>query len=120
MPLQKLLRKIFSATHEARGPLVVFILLIAGGTWVYHLLEGWTLFDSLYFSVITLTTIGYGDVHPTLVASKAFTMVYVLIGVGLLLYIFTIITRHVFEDEKKEIHRIDEAIDRLEQFLKKK
>jgi len=58
------------------------------GTVVYHYLEDWGWFDSLYFSVITLTTVGYGDLAPSTTASKLFTMVYLGIGISLLGAIF--------------------------------
>ena len=61
---------------------VILILLL--GTWFYTKVEGWSALDALYFSVITLTTIGYGDFYPQTTAGKIFTMVYVLIGLGLI------------------------------------
>lgn len=48
------------------------------GTVVYHLLEDWSWVDSLYFSVVTLTTVGYGDLSPTTDLSKLFTVVYLV------------------------------------------
>lgn len=57
---------------------------LALGTWFYARVEGWSVLDSLYFSVITLTTVGYGDFSPTTVPGKIFTMIYVLIGLGLI------------------------------------
>jgi voltage-gated potassium channel Kch len=63
--------------------LVVFTLSL--GTVTYHSIEGWTWLDSLYFSVITLTTIGFGDLAPATDLGKIFTIIYVFIGLGILL-----------------------------------
>ena len=58
--------------------------IIAIGTIVYALLEHWSLVDSLYFSVVTLATVGFGDLHPTTNAAKLFTVAYVLSGLGII------------------------------------
>jgi len=55
------------------------------GTLAYHLLEGWNLIDSLYFSVITLATVGYGDFVPTTPIARIFTIIYVINGISILL-----------------------------------
>ncbi len=48
----------------------------------YHWAEKWSWLDSFYFSVITIATVGYGDLAPTTPLSKIFTMVYILCGIG--------------------------------------
>ena len=58
--------------------------LVAVGTVVYHALEHWSWTVSFYFSVCTLTTVGYGDYFPTTDASRLFTAIYVLVGVSIL------------------------------------
>lgn len=75
---------------------LIFLILssIAGGTVVYSTLEGWSLLDSLYFSTVTLTTVGYGDLHPTKPSSKIFTIFFVLVGVALMLYALSILGRY--------------------------
>jgi len=55
------------------------------GTITYHYLEGWSLIDALYFSVITLATVGYGDLTPTTPIAKIFTIIYVINGLSILL-----------------------------------
>lgn len=67
------------------------LMLIAIGTIVYHYLENWSYIDSFYFAVISVTTVGYGDLFPTSDESKLFTSVYILIGVSVFFYgLFTI------------------------------
>lgn len=56
--------------------------LLAIGTIVYHRMEHWTWIESLYFTVATLATVGYGDLHPTTDASRLFTVFFILFGVS--------------------------------------
>ncbi len=66
-----------------------FVIVI--GAALYHWLEGWSWLDSLYFVVITLTTIGYGDLSPTTPATKLITIFYSINGIVLLLMLFDVI-----------------------------
>ena len=61
------------------------VIAITSGVVFYSLVEHLRPVDALYFSVTTLTTVGYGDFSPQTSAGKLFTVVYVLVGVGLLL-----------------------------------
>ncbi len=56
------------------------VLLIAVGTWGYHILEGWQLFDALYMTVITLGSVGFSETHPLSQVGRAFTIVLILGG----------------------------------------
>jgi voltage-gated potassium channel len=64
-------------------PVVVGILLVSG-TIFYWSVEDWTLIQALYFSVVTLATVGYGDLTPTSDFSRIFTIIYIFIGLGVL------------------------------------
>jgi voltage-gated potassium channel len=67
-------------------PLAVWsAVLLLIGTVFYHNIEGWGWIDSLYFCVISLATVGYGDLHPTTDIGKIFTIFYLLTGVSILL-----------------------------------
>jgi hypothetical protein len=62
-------------------PLVAGALLLTG-TIFYWRAEDWTVIQALYFSVVTLTTIGYGDLHPTSAGTQIFTIIYIFTGLG--------------------------------------
>jgi len=91
--------------------LVIFILTL--GTFFYHNVEGWTWLDSLYFTVVTLTTVGYGDFSPETDLGKAFTMVYIFVGLGILYGFATIlgkeIVSHRLEKVGKAVQKADES-----------
>ncbi|WP_269849570.1 potassium channel family protein [Methanosarcina horonobensis] len=66
--------------------------------------------DSLYFSVITLTTVGYGDFTPQTVYGKIFTMIYIFFGLGILIGFITPIGEFL----------VDRRLERLEKQVQKK
>lgn len=63
----------------AATTIAIWILI---GTFVFHSLEDWNWIQSFYFSVVTLTTVGYGDLVPTSDTTRLFVSFYILIGVG--------------------------------------
>lgn len=75
--------------REERGPVLLVASLLIIGTAFYMLVEGWSAVDALYFSSMSLATVGYGDLVPDTAAAKLFTVVYVLAGIGILVSFFT-------------------------------
>jgi hypothetical protein len=83
---------------------VVLIGTLAVGTWFYHHVEGWDWLDALYFCVITLATIGYGDLAPRTSLGKAFTIVFVFVGIGLLAATFSQLASSLITSEQQRLH----------------
>jgi voltage-gated potassium channel len=67
---------------------VLLALIIAGGTTGYTLIERWSPWDAFYMTMITVTTVGYREVHPLSRAGELFTVVIVTVGVATVLYSF--------------------------------
>lgn len=72
----------------------IFVSFIGFGVVFYHLVEKWSWFDSLWFTIITIATIGYGDFVPHTIPGKVFTMLYVFIGIGLFIYVANTFLRY--------------------------
>lgn len=70
--------------HIYRILLATALFMIMLGTVVYHFVEGYSWLNSYYMSVVTLTTVGYGDYVPHTDFGKIFTTFYILVGVGIL------------------------------------
>jgi len=85
---------------RAQGPVFAVALLVcivAGGTIGYVEIEGWGLWDAFYMTIITVTTVGYKEVHDLSRAGQAFNVVVLISGVGAALYTFTLLATVVVE-----------------------
>ena len=91
----------FLLPSRARMRLVLLAVLgaITLGTIVFHLLEGWSILDSLYVTAQTLTTVGFGDLAPTTPAGRAFATVFMMVGVGVVLYALTTTVQSIVHSE---------------------
>lgn len=76
--------KLVKHPPRVRYIIAVGLSVLGIGVVFYHYIEDLSWLDSLYFCVVTLTTIGYGDIVPKTDAGKLFTVFYVLIGIGIL------------------------------------
>ena len=63
--------------------------LVLTGSLFYWRFEDWTFLEALYFSIVTLTTVGYGDFSPTTAGTQIFTIFYILTGFGVLVALLT-------------------------------
>lgn len=104
----RFLRAIWSGLKDPdfRGLFALVVLIILAGTWFYHVQEGWSWLDALYFTVITLTTVGYGDFSPVTPGGKIFTMVYILLGLGILSSFIVMMAQHSQSRQPRLIERL--------------
>jgi voltage-gated potassium channel len=82
---------------EFRGLFVLVVVTLAAGTLVYWQIEDWSLLDAFYFSSITLSTVGYGDLPPETAAGKLFTVFYLFTGIGLIVAFLNTVARTAIE-----------------------
>lgn len=95
-------------------PVIILISIVITGTIGFHIIEGANLLDSLYWTVITLATVGYGDIPPETQAGRLFTVFLVTIGVGVILYTFSLIGKNIIEGSIWEIFTVSEKADEVE------
>ena len=86
---------------EFRGLFVLVVVTLVAGTLFYWEIEGWSLLDAFYFSSITLTTVGYGDLAPETVAGKLFTVFYIFTGIGLIVAFLNAVARTAVEQREQ-------------------
>jgi voltage-gated potassium channel len=80
------------------------LAILAFGTLGYHLLEGWGFLDSLYMTVITLTTVGYSEVHPFVhPETRVFTILLILSGMGVVFYSLGTFTQGLVEGQVRDL-----------------
>jgi voltage-gated potassium channel len=80
---------------EVQAVALLAAAMITFATIFYRLVEGWSLIDSAYFSVVTIATVGYGDLTPQTVLGKLFTIGYIFVGIGIFVAAATAIAQAV-------------------------
>lgn len=92
------------------------LTIFIAGTLGFHYLEGWTFADSFYFTVATLSTVGYGDFSPHTALGKWFTISIIILGVGTMLYSFGLVSEMVIEGRLRRLlgrGKMERMIDKL-------
>lgn len=86
-------------SFRLRNAILAVITAIAVGTLGFHLIEGFSLLDSLYATAQTVTTVGFGDVTPKSIQGRLFATIFMLVGVGVVLYALTTTVQSVVQLE---------------------
>jgi len=90
--------------RSAIQSLLLILLIVGFGTLGYILIEGWGILDALYMTVITLTTVGYREVHELSRPGIIFTIVLLISGVGTVFYVLTAGARSIVEGELRKVY----------------
>ncbi|HUH66124.1 MAG TPA: potassium channel family protein, partial [Syntrophales bacterium] len=103
-------------TKKLRIAALALALIFIIGTAGFHIIEGWSFTDSLYTTVITLSTVGYGDFYPETTLGRLFTVVLVIFGVGMMLYTIGLLTETMIETRFRSLMgrgKLEKMIKRL-------
>lgn len=99
MSLTPLPRFLLPSRARIRIVLTAVLAAIVLGTIIFRLLEGWSILDSLYVTAQTLTTVGFGDITPRTPLGRAFATVFMIVGVGIVLYALTSTVQSIVHSE---------------------
>jgi len=91
--------------ERLRVALAVLAATLVTGTTGYHLLEGWPLLESLYMTAITVTTVGFGEVHALSPTGRLFTLGLILVGTVSIGYVVSSVTATLISGEVRRMMR---------------
>ena len=118
--LQSGISRKFLAEFRILRTLILLATLILVGTFGYHRLEGWTLLDGLYMTIITMTTIGYGEIKPLSEFGRIFTIFLGLASVGIGGYAISTMAAFIVEGDFQRLLRgskMDKEIAKLKDHI---
>ena len=97
-------------TPGIRVGLLVLTALVGVGTLGYRFLEGWSWLDALYMTLITLSTVGFGEVHPLSSGARVFTMGLILVGVGTAGFLLSQVGQVILERQVLNVFRFQRGM----------
>ena len=89
-----------------RLPAVLLAIVIVFGTTGYMVVEGWNPLDAFYMTIITISTVGFSEIHPLGTAGRIFTSLLIVSGVGTMLYAFGVFAETLSEGHFLEFRRV--------------
>lgn len=96
---------------DSRNIVVAAGMLLAAGTLIFTIIEDLSLIDGFYFSFITLSTIGYGDISPATDVGKVVTVIYGIAGLGIIAALISSIASQRLRSGRRRPHDENEGGD---------
>ena len=84
-------------------PILIFLVLLLSGIFGYMWIEGWDLLDSLYMTIITISTVGYGEVHEIGPGGRVFTVLLIIFGVSIITYMVSLVVETLIAGEIRSV-----------------
>ena len=102
--------------RHLRIAVALLVLIVATGTFGYNLIEHWPLFDALYMTVITLSTVGFKEVHELSAEGKLFTVILIICGTSTIAYTLSRLLQFTLEGQLRKIlgrRKLESRISKL-------
>jgi len=99
---------------------LLLLLVIIAGTIGYMVIERWPLLDAVYMTIITISTVGYNEIHPLSTTGRVFSSVLIFGGVGVMLYTGGALVQYIIEGHFPNIfgrHKMKEKIEKLKNHI---
>ncbi len=106
--------------HSLRWAVILLVTIFLIGIAGFMILEGYSFIDALYMTVITISTVGYREVHPLSDAGKVFTVLLIISSFGIFVFAISNLTRYLLDGIFRNaflIRRIKKKIEKLEKHV---
>ena len=103
-------------TNKLKITLIILLTIFIIGTVGFHFIEGWSLMDSFYACIITLSTVGYGDFAPETTAGKLFAVFIIIFGVGMMFYSLVLMAETFIEARLRNLlgrGKLEKTIEKM-------
>jgi len=103
-------------TSKIKIALIILLAIFIIGTFGFHFIEGWSLLDSFYVCIVTLSTVGYGDFAPETTAGKFFAVFIIIFGVGMMFYSLVLMAETFIEARLRNLlgrGKLEKTIEKM-------
>ncbi|KUK83430.1 MAG: TrkA-N domain protein, partial [Petrotoga mobilis] len=94
--------------------IIIFVIIVFSGTVGYMMLEDWAFLDSLFFTIITLSTVGYDIPADLSRVSHIFTMALILSGITVVLYSLSTLTSFIVEGQMRNVLEVRKRMKKID------